>query len=156
MKTILNFICLLIILFSFSCVSPYPNWAKVTDFNRRINLMGFSILPPNSGNNWRITNKTEVEINFSGQNKKTGSTLAAFGSISHLPAHIKTESDFIEFFKQYREFYSDPNRYEILKHDEIVEKNDNIICIQYHLLIFDKTFVLLLSWSGLMSVFWLL
>jgi len=138
MKRTLAFICLLILFFSSSCVSIQPNWGKITDFDKRITVTGFSILPPRTGDDWHIANKTATEISLAGKNEKTGGTLVAIGIVAQLPPDLKSDNDFLNFFKQLRESNSDPGRYEILKHDEIIEKKNNVTCINYHLVTYDK------------------
>lgn len=138
MKITSIFICCLILLFTSSCVSTHQNWKNVTDFDKRINMIGFSVMPPSAGDDWHIANKTEAEIVFSGKNRRAGSTLAAFAFIYQLPNDIKTNDDFLKFSDKYRELNSDPNRYEIMKHDEFAEEKNNVFCIQYHLLTKDK------------------
>lgn len=121
-----------------ACTNTPPGWIKVDKFNEKISLIGFSISPPREGDNWHIVQKTEGEILFAGQNKSNNSSLVAIGMTLKLPPEIKTKDEFKRFFQNYRELYSNPKRFTILEHEEVVNRNESIFCLDYKLLSNDK------------------
>lgn len=127
-----------ILLATSSCVSTQPTVTKVTNFEQRIKVKRVSILPPKGNYGWIIANKSEEGIAFSGMNKNTGSSVVALVINSSIPDTIKTDDDFVNVFRQIREASYIDKRHETINNTADIEKNENKLCINYHILIKDK------------------
>lgn len=126
----MRFVFILAIYISLTnCVRSIPDPAPIVDYRSRVNLPGFSILPP-KGPEWGVQHFKHAII-FSKMGSSKSHTISASAVSWLVMRNFENMSEFLEWSREMREKIDESNKYTIIEHVENIDETLGPYCVRY-------------------------